>query len=164
MLWINWWRNKYIRVWWHGYGCCCQRLWCGRCWSCLLACITPQLGRWCSALDHISLHSECVGYVIFFFNFRIMSFGFLLNLIWKKILLNLRSALIERVFLMAPLHDMRRRNCRGLNVVWRTLTVLLWLNERNRCSFKYACTSGFRPVFAHNTKMELNYKIRKIPY
>lgn len=37
----------------------------------------------------------------------------------------LQSTLIERVFLIAPLHDIRRRNCLGRNPADRTLTVAL---------------------------------------
>lgn len=55
------------------------------------------------------------------------------------------SAFIERVFFIAPLQDIRRRSCRGRNVVWRTLIVLFMLNERNKCSLRYAWTFGFNP-------------------
>lgn len=54
------------------------------------------------------------------------------------------STLIERVFLMAPLQDMRRRSWRGFSDDCLTLTGRrCWPMPRTRCSSKYACTAGF---------------------
>lgn len=47
-----------------------------------------------------------------------------------------QSTLMERVFLMAPLQDMRRLNVRGRNCPPRRFMVLRLLNERSRCSSK----------------------------
>lgn len=122
-------RYEYVRICWHCNG---RR---GRCrWYGLLARISPQLRCWCATLNHISLHSKSVSW----FWMNKMKYTTIPFTIWNAEIFwfHLQSALIERVFLIAPLHDILLRNWRGRNVVWRTLTVLLWLKERKRCSFK----------------------------
>lgn len=69
---------------------------------------------------------------------------FFSNITNKKLLEALRSILIDLVFLIAPLQDMRRLNCLGLRPAVRKFKIFLWLNDRNKCSSKYICTSGFK--------------------
>lgn len=55
----------------------------------------------------------------------------------------LQSTLIDLVFLIAPLHDMRLLKFRGFKPDDRTIMGFFCVNDRNKCSSKYACTDGF---------------------